>query len=221
MRLKKIKSKKIELVLLTIVTLQIFLLINLVPANSYVLRETDSSIENIKTVQEEDRLRLKEIFSLNIFGSVSAQEFDVCCEKTKERSDGTGGAWCQNAPQNECNTNFKIGPPNKLCDDTTFCKSGYCFDPEEGLCSEGSSEEECESEGGEWDENYDSAKCDEGCCVLGINTQFVTETRCDLLSSEQGSGYFDRSISEIECRFFLRMKVRVFSMMGGVNLQQR
>ena len=75
---------------------------------------------------------------------------------------------------------------------------GWCFDPDEGLCSPNSPREKCNQEGGEWDEEWNAGKCNEGCCVAGRNTQFVTQTRCEKVIG----GEVDWSISEIDCEYY-------------------
>jgi len=117
------------------------------------------------------------IISLNL---ISAQEVSYCCEKLKT------GAWCQNAPQSSCDTSFTNTPAS--CEATGFCKMGYCYDSQEGICSENTPKKVCDLEGGVWELDTGTAppQCSLGCCVLEDQAAFVTLTRCKKLSSTYG-----------------------------------
>jgi len=121
-----------------------------------------------------------------------------CCPETNS------GAICQNLDSTDsasCKTSLL---PIK-CEDSLDCKIGCCFDLVEGLCTANSPKNKCESEGGEWDEDNTCLiqKCEKGCCALGTNTQFVTDTRCSFLSLQEGfEKDFDKSISESVCRHY-------------------
>ncbi len=101
--------------------------------------------------------------------------FNVCCEKTK------GGAWCQNAKEDSCDTNFRKTPTS--CDATSFCKLGTCVDSEEGLCMENTPQKVCEIDKGTWINGKPSEipQCSLGCCIIGDQASFVTLTRCKRL----------------------------------------
>lgn len=102
--------------------------------------------------------------------------FNVCCEKTNN------GAWCQNTLEKNCAAGFRQTPTS--CDATSFCKSGVCYDSQEGLCMENTPQKVCNDANGTWiDDSLGGVpQCDLGCCVLGTQASFVTLTRCKRLS---------------------------------------
>jgi len=65
------------------------------------------------------------LFLLSDFALVSAQQADYCCEKTDY------GAWCMNAPEENCDDNYRKTPTS--CDATSFCRQGCCYESQEGL----------------------------------------------------------------------------------------
>ena len=103
--------------------------------------------------------------------------FNVCCEKTQN------GAWCQNTLEDNCASGFRKTPTS--CDATSFCKSGVCYDSQEGLCMENTPQKVCNDADGTWiDDSLGGVpQCNLGCCVLGTQASFVTLTRCKRLSS--------------------------------------
>lgn len=109
-----------------------------------------------------------------------AADANYCCEKT------TSGAWCQNAPQAQCNSAFKTSPT--ACDSTSYCKRGCCFDSKEGLCMENTAQKVCSDSGGTWanDSSCNIPQCNLGCCVLADQGAFVTLARCRALSGFYG-----------------------------------
>ena len=118
-----------------------------------------------------------------------------CCFTT------TDGAICQDIPSITPEL-CAVTPLPTSCDNTANCKIGCCFDSVEGLCTTNSPKQKCESENGAWDED-DSCliqECQKGCCVLGGNVQFVTETRCERLSLTNGFEKDFRDLTtEAEC----------------------
>ena len=113
---------------------------------------------------------------------VSAQTPQVkyCCEKTNF------GAWCQEAPQSECNTAFRSVPTS--CEATSFCKLGCCYDSNEGICMESTPQKVCQDKNGTWADSKECEipQCKLGCCVLGKQASFVSLTRCKKLSGFYG-----------------------------------
>ncbi len=119
----------------------------------------------------------------------------TCCFETTDR------AICQDIPSTTPEL-CAVAPLPTSCDNTADCKLGCCFDSAEGLCTTKSPKKKCESEGGEWhnDINCLISECQKGCCVLGSNAKFVTETRCEMLSLQQGFEKDFRDIkTESEC----------------------
>src|SRR3990167_5306844 len=76
------------------------------------------------------------LFIFTNSASVSAVgEAVSCCEKA------VNGAFCQNSPPAECDSNFRIAPTS--CESTSYCKQGTCFDSQEGTCLEGTPQLVC------------------------------------------------------------------------------
>lgn len=110
---------------------------------------------------------------------VSAASY--CCEKT------VSGAWCQNAPEDQCvDSPFRKAPTS--CESTAYCKLGTCVDVGEGLCQENTPQRVCDTNDGVWYSQAADAlpQCQLGCCLLGDQAAFVTQTRCKTLSSIYG-----------------------------------
>jgi hypothetical protein len=118
--------------------------------------------------------------ALALISLVSSAEASYCCEKT------TNGAWCQNQPQSNCDSSFKMAPTS--CDSTSYCKTGCCFDSQEGLCMENTPQKVCETSSGTWAESpsCEIPQCNLGCCVLADQGAFVTLTRCRQISGFYG-----------------------------------
>jgi len=113
-------------------------------------------------------------------GIISAVETSYCCEKT------TDGAWCQNAPSSDCNSAFRKTPTS--CESTSYCRLGCCYDSQEGTCMENTPQKVCEEGNGIWqsDAECDIPQCTLGCCLIGDQASFVTQTRCKKLASLYG-----------------------------------
>ncbi|MBI2043426.1 hypothetical protein HYT25_03490 [Candidatus Pacearchaeota archaeon] len=111
-----------------------------------------------------------------------------CCEKTK------AGAWCQNVPDiSQCDTsgNFRSVPTS--CEATSYCKLGTCVNTQEGVCMENTPQRVCEQPvggiaGGLWFSSKvgEIPQCRLGCCLIGEQAAFTTQTRCEQLSSLYG-----------------------------------
>ena len=132
---------------------------------------------------------------LIVFSLVSAQEVSYCCEKTIDDLDdeapGIQGGWCVNAPQDKCDPSKRAIPTS--CEATSYCKTGTCVNTAEGICFENTPRKTCVNpEGGEsggvwYDSDSDEIPlCQLGCCLIGDQAAFVTQTRCQKLSSYYG-----------------------------------
>ena len=123
---------------------------------------------------------------------VSAVDFGTyTCKKYKS------GAICQGVPVLDDND---LEACNALCtepcipttpDNVAGCEIGTCFSPVEGTCAYQSPKENCLNLGHEWydDDNGNIQQCQQGCCVLGDNTELITNQQCqrqsDLLGLEK------------------------------------
>jgi len=140
------------------------------------------------------------IFVFSLTGIFSVGENTYCAERT------TSGAWCQNVPLEEVNPDFRSAPTS--CEATSYCKLGTCVNSQEGTCLENTPQKVCEEpedeiSGGVWfDKPSDEIpQCSLGCCVLGDQAAFVTQTRCKQLSSTYGltTTYRTDIQSEVAC----------------------
>ncbi len=143
------------------------------------------------------------IFSVVVFSENSSAvgEVSVCCEKTDQ------GAWCQEvSDESDCNPSYRSAPTS--CESTSYCKLGTCVNTLEGLCMENVPQKVCETPvggvaAGVW---YDSVsdelnQCQLGCCLVGGQASFTTQTRCKQLSSTYGleTNYRTDIRSESQC----------------------
>ena len=146
------------------------------------------------------------IFALFLFGvflinSVFAVgEVTYCAERTN------GGAWCQNVPLTEANQNYRFTPTS--CEATSYCRLGTCVNVQEGVCMENTPQKVCEEPvggvaGGLWfnSQPAEIPQCTLGCCLIGEQAAFTTQTRCEQLSSLYGleSNYRTDIKSEAQC----------------------
>ena len=131
---------------------------------------------------------------------ISVGEITYCAERTID------GAWCQNVPLEEVDTNYRSVPTS--CDATSYCKLGTCSNSQEGTCLENTPQKVCEEpddgiSGGVWfDSDADELpQCSLGCCLLGNQASFVTQVRCKQLSSLYGleTNYRTDIQSEVAC----------------------
>ena len=126
---------------------------------------------------------------------VSAAETSYCCEKT------TSGAYCQNAPKEQCASGFQSTPT--ACESTSYCKKGCCYDSDEGLCMENTPEGACKASNGIWSESAECQipQCELGCCVLGQQAAFTSLQRCKKLSGLYGlkSDFRKNVADELSC----------------------
>ena len=140
------------------------------------------------------------IFAFNLIYVSAVGENNYCAERT------TSGAWCQNVPSGEVDPNYRGVPTS--CESTSYCKLGTCVDSQEGTCMENTPQKICEEPqdgigGGVWfDSEVDEIpQCSLGCCLLGDQAAFVTQTRCKQLSSLYGleTNYRTDIQSEFTC----------------------
>ncbi len=135
------------------------------------------------------------LISIFLIITISA-DVSYCCEKLKNN-----GPWCQNAPEEECDSNLKKAPTS--CESTSYCRLGCCYNSQEGTCMENTPESVCDQSQGVWenDAQCDVPQCSLGCCLIGNQAAFVTQTRCKRLSSLYGLEINFRTdmSNEIQC----------------------
>ena len=143
------------------------------------------------------------ILLINI--TLISAEVSYCCEKIKD-----GGAWCMDADLSECatsinpDTNKPYRSVPTSCESTSYCRLGTCIDTAEGTCIENTPQVTCkEEDGGFWkpDKASELPQCQLGCCLIGDQAAFVTQTRCKSLSDFYGleTNYRTDIQSEIQC----------------------
>lgn len=115
-----------------------------------------------------------------------------------------------NAPEDECNKSFLFAPTS--CEATSYCKSGCCYDGNEGTCMKNTPQKICDKSKGTWSSIADCSipQCDLGCCLIGDQAAFVTQARCKKLSSLYGIPIsFRKDLgSEIQCISSIRSGVK-------------
>jgi len=107
------------------------------------------------------------------------------------------------ASEGSCDTTDGLRSSPTSCEFTAYCATGTCYDSQEGICEEGVSQTVCQNAGGVWSKQKaeELSQCQLGCCTLGDEAAFVTQSRCKELSSLYGlKTAFDISIgTELEC----------------------
>ena len=135
------------------------------------------------------------LISIFLITFVFAESISFCCEKT------LSGAWCQNAPEAECDTSFTYNPTS--CESTSYCELGTCINTDDGSCTPNTPLIVCQNNGGVWKAESldDIPQCQLGCCLLGGQAAFVSQTKCSSLASVYGLEIDFRSDihSEVEC----------------------
>ncbi|MCK5149818.1 hypothetical protein KAJ87_02740 [Candidatus Pacearchaeota archaeon] len=189
--------------LLFIVMFQIFLLVNITSANSYILHQSDSLIENSKIIEEKSMVEKLMNYGINLLigflsikqiGIVSAEEF-WCCEETTE------GEICRDIPVGDdslCKEGANVWTDSCESESAKDCNLGTCVDEDKGTCSARSPKLKCTTEGGTWHDDLleDVQDCNRGCCILeeGTKKHFRTSKHC----TNEG-GIFKPEVSQEDC----------------------
>jgi len=130
-----------------------------------------------------------------VSAQTSMSDPSECCEKT------TDGAWCVNAPASECDDSYASAPTS--CETTSYCRTGTCYESEEGICMENTPQRVCNDNGGTWDarEIEQVPQCQLGCCIIADQAAFVPLVRCKRLSTLFGveNDYRSDITNEVSC----------------------
>ena len=98
---------------------------------------------------------------------------------------------------------------------------GCCFDEKEGLCQSNSPKELCEQNNGTWNSgsSCNILECRKGCCVLPVEDEswFVTEKRCEKLTSFYGVDFDYRQVSQKECLNLQKEQVKGACVIQAAN----
>lgn len=140
-------------------------------------------------------------FFIALQGLVSGVgEITYCAERTDT------GAWCQNVPLDKVDQSYRFAPTS--CEATSYCNLGTCVNSQEGTCMENTPQRVCEEpiggvNAGIWfdQDPEEIPQCQLGCCLIGDQASFTTQTRCKQLSSLYGleTDYRTDIGSEIQC----------------------
>lgn len=157
-------------------------------------------------------------FSYIIYDStsiVSAQEGLGlgCCEKTKPNQDGSV-FFCQDfVNEDNCDEGFQYN----TCASTTNCRLGCCI-TQSGTCSPNAPRKLCEEAGGAWQDSpsCNLQACRRGCCVIGSQTVFMTETECQDIYSGDFRAEVNTEPECIALSYFLEEGACVYEQ-GGLN----
>jgi len=157
---------------------QIVVLVVSTFAFAYLVYQTAGLIEIVSAQTWEDVEPGEEWEVFGGFGGVDIDGVALkCCTSS-----------CQDLPGLTCESQCGGECLPTRCEETTMCEKGCCFDNQEGLCGLESPKKTCEEDKGNWssDNNCNVAECQKGCCLLGGEGLFVTETRCEWLSTNRG-----------------------------------
>ncbi len=202
------KIKKSEIKFLGIIAiLQILLIVNSIPAESFISSQTFSGTLSVNLNQKNnlaDFLKgnlgiLVGFLEIKQIGFVSAAEEVWCCELTTDDTPDYPGAICAEVSDeslcasSDDDRSYSKNP--SLCSETSFCTAGTCV-IDNGLdCNEGVIENICEADfngdgdpDGEWhSENSDEIDaCDNGACVFPDGAIFTTLAACKLEYLDRG-----------------------------------
>jgi hypothetical protein len=151
-------------------------------------------------MKSKNNLMLGFVLIIFLAGGVFA-EVSHCCEKTDVRDDGSGGIWCVDSDVGECDTNYAMEPT--ACISTSYCRQGTCVNRKDGECVENTPSRGCDPNLGFWSESSpeDIPQCQLGCCFIGDQAAFVTQTKCKGFASLYGiDTNFQKNIqNEITC----------------------
>jgi len=192
----KLNNKKLlssfELLLMTI---SIF-------AVSYLIHESDVFFDEGKYYSKDKKsfnVFEKIAFSLikkikaPVFSLVSAVGNDGCCSLAND------GTQCVTSSPENCADGASFSEYT-LCESTTFCNRGCCYDEASGVYDEGVIQSECNLD---WtpDPSCNLPGANKGCCVMEDSVRFETYGQCLISSEEYGIGEVDwrNDLGEAEC----------------------
>jgi hypothetical protein len=184
-KIEYFKKKKVEYFK---VWAQISIMMIAIFAFAYFMSESSKEREEMRINPWFLILKLIGKFIFSEKGMVSAlqasdmQNGVATCMRTDD------GKICQEYPASECSVKCNVTCIPSDMAHVAECKLGTCFDRNEGTCAVGSPKPICEGNGGTWfdDSKGNIKECKKGCCVLGSQALFVTDIRCQKMSSLLG-----------------------------------
>ena len=176
-----------------IVCFEIFLIISSVFAFAWIAGNPYNINENPIEIEEV----LKFIF---LIPSASAQTAGLtsCCTNLKDESV------CQDIPSDVCSESCSDVCIPSSCESISQCKLGCGFSKSEGTCTLNTPKASCNNnEDCEFltDPFCSDPKCQKGCCTIGLNNNWYTQSECQIRANAEGVSYeFDSNVeSEQVC----------------------
>ncbi len=157
--------------------IQLFLLINLTIAISYLTSDNFLYKENVKDEKISFLKKYSELIKKPILSFVSSAEENYygCCLETKT------GEYCKESYSSECLSGFNRGTS---CSSLNSCKKGCCYNDEKTIFNRNTFKYVCDKGVNRWIEsplcNLDIAK--QGCCIVGSDVSFTTKGACEILT---------------------------------------
>ena len=166
---------------------EIFLIVSLSISFSWIVGDVYGTAPKIENVLE----------FISLVPSVSAQATE-CCVNTNY------GASCIDLPSGDCDNSCDGECVPTSCQSVSQCGLGCGFDKSEGTCNPNIPKTACENnENCEFlnDPFCNVPQCQQGCCVVGLNNYWGTQSECTIRGERVGiSPEFDSSIeSEQAC----------------------
>ncbi|MBU3923375.1 MAG: hypothetical protein KJ592_00495, partial [Nanoarchaeota archaeon] len=185
------KSKKM------VAGMEVVLMVVAVFAFSYLIGELDVRGEVLGV---RDRNGLGEIILRRILERLTrpmipivsaAGDYGGCC------SVAVSGERCATTSEQNCDGQFADGA---LCDATSFCQKGCCYDSEAGVYDKNVLKSDCSVDWAK-DMNCNMPGAKYGCCVLGSATAYETQGQCKVDSAMFGVGGVDwrGELNELQC----------------------
>src|SRR3989344_5136905 len=122
-------------------------------------------------------LIIASVFSIYVPDVTAEQK--ACCEKTNSNER------CVFTDVGNCAKGGKIA--YTTCEQTNFCSLGCCYSSEDGSCNKNTPYAVCNAKAGSTfmeSPNCDIAACQKGCCLIGEEAFFVTQTQCKQYGSQ-------------------------------------
>ena len=166
---------------------EIFLVVSLSISFSWIIGDIYGTTPKIENILE----------FISLIPSVSAQATE-CCVNTNY------GASCVDLPTGDCDSSCNEECVPTSCQSVSQCVLGCGFDKSEGTCNPNIPKVACdENENCEFlnDPFCNVPQCQQGCCVVGLNSYWGTQSECEIQGERAGiSSEFDSSVeSEQAC----------------------
>lgn len=190
------KNRKIEKKVCFGVYLQIFLIVMMSIAFSYLIHEAEDADGIIVVKYEKKNYGLMLLKALSLFNKIAFAKNNLV--SALEQSDlqrgvhtcprDKNGSICQEFAASECAGKCAVACLPTSASQSTICKPGTCYDSFEGTCQTGATRGKCEQDSGKWfDDPYGNVpECKAGCCILGENAYFGTKKQCERSSAVLG-----------------------------------